>query len=945
MSTITIKAFAQQIGIEPERLVKQLNDAGVKGKTVEDSLRDEEKRTLLEFLRGGASSAAAAPSAAGAGRGKITLKKKTTSEIQQTTKTGVARTVQVQTKKRRTFVKREVLEQEEAERHQAEQDRIAEEAAIAEQDQQVVEQAEQAELEASEQAEREAVEKAEAAERAAQEAAEAAEAEAAELAKAALAAEAAAKAAQEAKASAEKAAVTGAKAEAQPDAAKKPEVKAVEPRADVKPEAKKAVEQKAAPKQAAPEKAAPEKAKPEEPPRRPRREVAMPSIIRKASERKRTSPIIKQAEPKPAAPAPAPSPKAGKGKRKPFAGREELHVSRKGKRRKDKRRPNSITTSTSDQHAFERPVAPVVRDVQIGETISVADLAAQMSVKAAEVVKELFKMGTMVTINHTLDQDTAMLVVEEMGHHGVEAKQDDPEAFIAKNQEVEEDQSSWEPRCPVVTVMGHVDHGKTSLLDYIREAKVTAGEAGGITQHIGAYQVQTSNGEITFLDTPGHEAFSAMRARGAQATDLIILVVAADDGVKPQTIEAIKHAKNAGVTMVVAINKMDKDSADPDRVKQELATQEVIPEDWGGDVMMIPVSAHTGQGVDDLLENIALQSELLELKARPNGNAAGRVVEARLDKGRGAVCTVLVQHGELKYGDIVLVGRETGRVRAMVDDGGKNIKVAGPSTPVEIQGLSGVPAAGDEMIVVDDERKAREAAEFRQHKERDVRLARQQAAKLENMFSQMSEGEVKTVTVLIKGDVQGSIEALSESLIKLSTPEVKVNVVHGMVGAINESDINLAMASSAVVIGFNVRADAQARKLAEQEDVQIRYYSIIYEVIDDVKAAMEGMLEPEIREDFIGYVEVREVFKAPKIGTIAGCYVTEGIVRKKAFVRVLRESVVIFEGTIDSLRRFKDDVQEVKNGTECGIGVTNYNDIKVGDQLEIFEKTEVKVTL
>jgi len=436
-----------------------------------------------------------------------------------------------------------------------------------------------------------------------------------------------------------------------------------------------------------------------------------------------------------------------------------------------------------------------------------------------------------------------------------------------------------------------------------------------------------------------------MRARGAQATDLIILVVAADDGVKPQTIEAIKHAKNADVPVVVAINKMDKEAADPDRVKQELANEEVIPEDWGGDVMMVPVSAETGSGVDDLLESVAMQSELLELKARPDGNASGIVVEARLDKGRGAVCTVLVQQGLLNYGDIVLVGRETGRIRAMVDDAGETIKTAGPSTPVEIQGLSGVPAAGDEMIVVADERRAREAAEFRQTKERETRLARQQAAKLENMFSQMGEGEVKNVNVLIKGDVQGSIEALGESLAKLSTDDVKVSVVHGMVGAINESDVNLAMASSAVVIGFNVRADAQARKLAEQEDVQIRYYSIIYEVIDDVKAAMEGMLEPEIREDFIGYVEVREVFKAPKIGTIAGCYVTEGVVRRNANVRVLRDSVVIFEGNIDSLRRFKDDVSEVKNGTECGIGVVNYNDIKVGDQLEIFEKVEVKVTL
>jgi len=680
-------------------------------------------------------------------------------------------------------------------------------------------------------------------------------------------------------------------------------------------------------------------------PARVRREVAMPSIIRKAADRKPSSPIIRQADPKPAAPAPAAENKAGKNKRKPFAGREELHVAKGRRKRKEKRRPSNITSSVGDQHGFERPVAPVVREVQVGETISVADLAAQMSVKSAEVVKTLFTMGTMVTINQTLDQDTAMLVVEEMGHTAVEAQQSNPEAFISQSQVVEVDESSFEPRCPVVTVMGHVDHGKTSLLDYIRKSKVTDGEAGGITQHIGAYQVDTDNGEVTFLDTPGHEAFSAMRARGAQATDLIILVVAADDGVKPQTIEAIKHAKNAGVPIVVAINKMDKDAADPDRVKQELATEEVIPEDWGGDVMMIPVSAHTGDGVEELLNSVAMQSELLELKARPEGNATGRVVEARLDKGRGAVCTVLVQQGVLKYGDIVLVGRETGRIRAMVDDAGNAIKTAGPSTPVEIQGLSGVPAAGDEMLVVDDERKAREAAEFRQNKDRESRLARQQAAKLENMFQQMSEGESKNVNVLIKGDVQGSIEALTESLVKLSTDDVKVSVVHGMVGAINESDINLAMASSAVVIGFNVRADAQARRLAEQEEVQIRYYSIIYEIIDDVKAAMEGLLDPEIREDVLGYVEVREVFKAPKIGTIAGCFVTEGLVRRKANVRILREGIVIFEGNIDSLRRFKDDVSEVKNGTECGIGVTNYNDIKVGDQLEIFEKVEVKVTL
>ena len=891
MSTITIKDFAKQIGIEPERLVKQLNDAGVAGKTTQDSLRDEEKRTLLEFLRGGSTTDAPTADAGAASRGKITLKKKTNTEIQQTSKTGIARTVQVQTKKRRTFVKREVLEQEEAQRKH--DDELA--AKQAEENSKLAEQQREQEEANHSKAEQERI----AAEEKAQAEAEKAEAERLE-------------------------AQAKAEAEAAELAAKQAEEAKTEP--------------------------ATESAKEES--RKQRREVVMPSIIRKASDRKRVSPIVKQAEPKPAQPAGAAKPAAdkAKGKRKPFAGREELHVSKGRKKRKDKQRgrapqSSNIKSSTSDQHAFEKPVAPVVREVEIGENISVGDLAAQMSVKSAEVVKVLFKMGTMVTINQTLDQDTAMLVVEEMGHNAVEAKQDDPEAFLSATQEVEVDESTFESRCPVVTVMGHVDHGKTSLLDYIRKAKVTDGEAGGITQHIGAYQVHTNNGDVTFLDTPGHEAFSAMRARGAQATDLIILVVAADDGVKPQTIEAIKHAKSANVPIVVAINKMDKDSADPDRVKQELATEEVIPEDWGGDVMMVPVSAHSGQGVDELLESIAMQSELLELKARPEGNAAGTVVEARLDKGRGAVCTILVQHGELKYGDIILVGRETGRIRAMVDDQGNAIKVAGPSRPVEIQGLSGVPSAGDEMIVVADERKAREAAEFRQTKERETRLARQQAAKLENMFSQMGEGETKNVNVLIKGDVQGSIEALSESLVKLSTEDVKVSVVHGMVGAINESDINLAMASSAFVIGFNVRADAQARKLAEQEDVQIRYYSIIYEVIDDVKAAMEGLLDPEIREDAMGVVEVREVFKAPKIGTIAGCFVTEGVVKRNANVRIIRDSIVIFEGNIDSLRRFKDDVSEVKAGTECGIGVVNYSDIKVGDQLEIFNRVEVKVTL
>jgi translation initiation factor IF-2 len=592
---------------------------------------------------------------------------------------------------------------------------------------------------------------------------------------------------------------------------------------------------------------------------------------------------------------------------------------------------------------FAAPTEPVVREIAVPETIAVGELAHRMSVKAAEVIKALMKLGTMATINQVLDQETAMILVEEMGHKAKAAKLDDPESFLAETAEpMGADQQS---RPPVVTVMGHVDHGKTSLLDYIRRTKVAAGEAGGITQHIGAYHVETSRGVITFLDTPGHEAFTAMRARGAKVTDIVVLVVAADDGVMPQTIEAINHAKAAEVPLVVAMNKIDKHEANPDKVKQELLTHGVVPEEFGGDSPVVPVSAKTGKGVDELLEQILLQAEVLELKASVAAPAKGVVIEARLDKGRGPVATVLVQAGTLNRGDIALTGAVYGRVRAMLDENGKPVQSAGPSIPVEIQGLSEVPNAGEDMMVLADERKAREIALFRQGKFRDVKLAKQQAAKLENMFEQMGEGEKKALNLLIKADVQGSQEALIHALTKLGGDEVKVTVVHAGVGGITESDVNLAMASRAVIIGFNTRADAAARKLAETSGIQLKYYNIIYEAVDEIKAALSGMLAPEKKEQVLGLVEVRQVFKISKIGTIAGCYVLEGLVKRGAQVRVLRDNVVIHTGEIDSLKRFKDDVREVKAGFECGMSLKNFSDIKEKDQFEVFEVLEVARTL
>ncbi|MBQ9260256.1 MAG: translation initiation factor IF-2 [Neisseriaceae bacterium] len=596
-----------------------------------------------------------------------------------------------------------------------------------------------------------------------------------------------------------------------------------------------------------------------------------------------------------------------------------------------------------NQHGFQAPTEPVVHEVVVPETITVAELAHKMAVKAVEVIKALMKMGMMVTINQVLDQETALIVVEEMGHIGKAAEADDPEAFLDDGGEYVEAEKL--PRPPVITVMGHVDHGKTSLLDYIRRTSVVSGEAGGITQHIGAYHVQTDKGVITFLDTPGHEAFTAMRARGAQATDIVILVVAADDGVMPQTIEAINHAKAAGVPIVVAVNKIDKEAANPEKIRQELTQYGIVPDEWGGDVQCINISAKKGMNIDALLDAVLLEAEVLELKAPVEAPAKGIIVESRLDKGRGVVVTLLVQSGTLKKGDMLLAGTAFGKVRAMLDENGKEIKQAGPSIPVEILGLSDVPNAGEDAIVLADEKKAREIALFRQGKYRDVRLAKQQAAKLENLFTNMESGEVQSLPIIIKADVQGSYEALAGSLNKLSNDEVKINIIHSGVGGITESDVNLALASEAVIVGFNVRADGGARKLAENEGVKIRYYNIIYDVIDDVKAAMSGMLSPEEKEQVLGLAEIRQVISISKVGNIAGCMVTEGMVKRDAKVRVLRNNVVIFTGELDSLKRFKDDVKEVKKGFECGLMVKNYNDIIEGDQLEFFEIIEVERTI
>jgi len=939
MTSNTVSAFAAELKMPTDVLLEQLSAAGVRKTSPNDSLSEADKEQLLVALR-------KAHGGEGAPKRKITLTRKQTSEIKQADATGKARTIQVEVRKKRVFVKRDGAAAPEAQPVAVEPALDREELAIREEEdrrqrelleRQAAElRAKQERLEFERQRETEAT--AEAARRA-----EAAERE------------------RERVVAGEDGVDVDAEARAKADAADQAALRARE-EAEEQERARRAVEA----------------------------EVA--EITRLMEEARRPKP---KPEPAPA-PAPAAAAPAGQdpakvtlraGAARP-AGEEEERGGGKKHVKSEKlsstwseeanRRRGGLKTrgdSGPDRGGWRggpgrggpgargrggrsgrgrgrggeapvvQPSEPITREVHVAETITVADLAHKMSVKAAEVIKTLMKLGQMVTINQVLDQETAMIVVEEMGHKAFAAKLDDPEALLVETGE-DADEVEATARPPVVTVMGHVDHGKTSLLDYIRRAKVAAGEAGGITQHIGAYHVETPRGVVTFLDTPGHEAFTAMRARGAKATDIVILVVASDDGVMPQTAEAIAHARAAEVPLVVALNKMDKPEANPDRVKQELVAHEVIPEEYGGDVPVVPVSAKTGAGVDDLLENVLLQAEVLELQAPAEGAAKGLVIEARLDKGRGPVATVLVTSGTLNKGDVVLAGASFGRIRAMLDETGRPIQSAGPSIPVEIQGLAEVPAAGEDVIVLGDERRAREIALFRQGKFRDVKLARQQAAKLENIFEKMAEGEAnKTLSLIVKADVQGSQEALSHALQKLETDEVKVQIIHQAVGGINESDVNLASASGAVLIGFNVRADQQAKRVAEGNGVEIRYYNIIYDAVDDVKAAMGGLLSPEKREQAIGLVEIREIFRVSRVGNIAGCMVLDGVVRRNASVRLLRDNTVIWSGELDSLKRFKDDVREVKEGFECGLSLKGYDDIKIGDQLEVFEVTEVARTL
>ena len=844
MADVTVAQFAEVLKVPVEKLLSQLDEAGIQVKSSEDTISDDAKLELLTYLR--RSHGQADTPAGDAAPRRITLKRKSQSELKLSGAQGRSRTVNVEVRRKRTYIKRDVLEKQ-AQKEQEELDRQRRE----EEERIEAEKREKERLEAEK--------------------------------------EQAARLEEEKRQQEEKA------------------------RLDAEEEARKAAEQVAAAQ--AEEKARLEKAEED-------------ARARRAKEKEKE-----------------------KGKAKPERpetryGRKELHVAgdKSGRRkRKAPMRRRHVAVGGDSQHGFEKPTAPVVREVEIPESIAVSELAQRMAIKGNEVVKVLFNMGAMVTINQVIDQDTATLVVEELGHIAKPISAEEVDEQLLAEEQVETGEEVSRP--PVVTIMGHVDHGKTSLLDYIRRTHVADAEAGGITQHIGAYSVKTEKGLVTFLDTPGHAAFTAMRARGAQATDIVVLVVAADDGVMPQTIEAIEHAKAAGVPLVIAVNKIDRENADPDRVRNELAQHEIIPEDWGGEHLFVHVSAKTGEGVDGLLDAILLQAEVMDLKAVEEGPARGLVIESSLEKGRGAVATLLVQSGTLKQGDMIIAGEEYGRIRNMFDETQKSVDSAGPSRPAVVLGLSKTPNAGDDFMVVKNERKAREAAEFRRAKTRETKLAQQQASKLEDMFSQMKDAQADSISVIIKSDVHGSAEALRDALEKLSTDEVKVNVLSAGVGGITETDATLAAASNAVIIGFNVRADAAARTTIKESGVDVRYYSIIYEAIDDVKAALSGMLSPEIREQIVGLAEVKDVFSSPKFGDIAGCIVTEGYVKRANPIRVLRDNVVIYEGELESLRRFKDDVNEVRSGTECGIGVKNYSDVRVGDQIECYERIEVARTL
>jgi len=840
MADVTITQFADVLKVPVEKLLSQLDEAGIKVSSSNDTISDDAKLELLSHLRR-AHGQDDTPATAAAPR-RITLKRKSQSELRLSGNQGRARTVNVEVRRKRTYIKRDVLEKQ-AQEEQEELDRVRHE----EEERVASEAREQERLKTEKENAIKREEEAREKEKLAQESAD-----------------------EQARQLAEQAAAS----------------------------------------------AAEEKAR-----------------LEKAEADARARRTKEKAKPKP-------------GRAETRYGRKELHVAgdKSGRRkRKTPTRRRPVAVGGDSKHGFERPTAPVIHEVEIPEGISVAELAQRMAIKGNEVVKVLFNMGAMVTINQVIDQDTATLVVEELGHIAKPIESADiDEKLLAGEEQLTGEKVA---RPPVVTIMGHVDHGKTSLLDYIRRTKVADHEAGGITQHIGAYSVKTDKGTVAFLDTPGHAAFTAMRARGAQATDIVVLVVAADDGVMPQTIEAIQHSKAAGVPLVVAVNKIDRENADPERVKNELSQHEIIPEDWGGEQMFVNVSAITGEGVDALLDAILLQAEVMALTAVAEGPAHGLVIESSLEKGRGAVATLLVQAGTLQQGDMIIAGEEYGRIRNMFDETGASIEKAAPSCPAVVLGLSKTPSAGDDFLVVKSERKAREVAEFRQAKTRDAKLAQQQASKLEDMFSKMQEGDASTIALIIKSDVHGSAEALRDALVKLSNDEVKVNVLGSSVGGITETDANLAAASNASIIGFNVRADAAARTAIKESGIDVRYYSIIYEAIDDVKAALSGMLAPEIREQIVGLAEVKEVFSSPKFGDIAGCIVSEGYVKRSNPIRVLRDNVVIYEGELESLRRFKDDVNEVRSGTECGIGVKNYSDVKVGDQIECFERIEVARTL